>query len=139
MYIHVCVHIMYHSTHRSFVKLVILHSFQSSSNGCGEIPASTGPVPIPSYCYVLVPSMGTVPTPSLEEDVLFPILAENTLSSVSPASDHDWGVTRCNICARVIHYQPEVRIMEHDCTCIKFCVYAYSMPVVQYVHVYSCM
>ena len=90
----------------------VITSQSQSYNEEGVSSQPTVPIPIPSYCYVLVSGPESVPIPCQEEDLAtFPTLTcPSTFSSVSVSGcDQEEGVTRVNLYARVVHYQPEVR------------------------------
>lgn len=92
--------------------VIIPQSQSYNEEGVSSQP--TVPIPIPSYCYVLVSGPESVPIPCREEEedlATFPTLTRpSTFSSVIVGGcDQEEGVTRVNLYARVVHYQPEVR------------------------------
>lgn len=68
------------------------------------------PIPIPSFCYILVSGPGAVPMSYQGKDSNFPTLntTPNALPTDNHYLDHDCEISRGTIYARVVHYQPEV-------------------------------
>ena len=84
-------------------------SSQSQSLDGGVSFQSAGPVPIPSYCYVLVSGPESVPVPCQEEgEGLFPMLVPVSSAVDRGCDDKDWEVARVDLYCRVVHCQPEV-------------------------------
>ena len=83
---------------------------QSPTSDEGATHSAPDPIPIPSFCYILVSGPEAVPIPDQGKDSNFPTL--NTTLNALPTDnhylDHDYEISRGTIYARVVHYQAEV-------------------------------